>query len=239
MPSTLDRTSLPAFTEAIAAHELSPGSHEPRSYPGYPRLSLPRAAPRLWPSLDRALQARRSPAELGRVLPSRRALGRLLSMAHGITAPGGRGPSPSAGGLQALEVFLAPLELGWIDPGAYHYDRVGHHLSRVAEGLDRAAWADAAPSLALTEGGALLVVLVGDLSRVERKYTRRAERFLLIEAGHVMQCLALVGSSIDLGLLPIGGLIERDAHRALALDRGDVVLYAALVGSPPRRSASP
>jgi SagB-type dehydrogenase family enzyme len=230
MAATLDRTTFPAFLSAIAAYEASPGPHDPRSYPGYPRVDLPRPARRLWPSLDAALAARRTPASPGRVLPSRRALGRLFGLSHGLTGPGGRGPSPSAGGLAALEIFTAPLVPGWLAGGAYHYDRAGHHLARVSDGADLGGWRDAVPSLAQVDGGALLLVIVGDLARVERKYTRRAERFLLLEAGHAMQCLGLVACSIDLGLVPLGGVFERDVARLLGLPRTDRVLYAAVAG---------
>src|SRR5690242_10680548 len=104
----LDRTTFPAWRDAILEAESSgsaaPG--EPRSYPGYPHWPLLRLRPRLWPSLDHMLAKRRCASRQGVVLPSRRKLSRLLQAGHGITGQANRGPVPSAGGLQALELYL-------------------------------------------------------------------------------------------------------------------------------------
>src|SRR5207302_1348973 len=92
---------------------------------------LVRVRPRWWPSLDRTLARRRSVRRLGTRQPSRKQLSRLLQTSHGITGSYWAGPVPSAGGLQALELYLVPLEPGWLGQGAYHYDRQGHCLARV------------------------------------------------------------------------------------------------------------
>jgi SagB-type dehydrogenase family enzyme len=138
---------------------------------------------------------------------------------------------PSAGGLQALELYVAWLASAWLPPGVYHYDRAGHHLSRVVAGADRARWRDLLPSSVQYEGGALVWLLVGDGDRVERKYGARGFRFLLLEAGHLMQNLCLLSESLGLTTLPLGGCFEREVARELELPPGDMVLYAAVCGS--------
>src|SRR5688500_15599882 len=126
----LDATTYPEWRDGILAAEAAgtalPG--EPRTYPGYPRWPLDRVRPRRWVSLDRALADRRSQRELSPVLPPRRVLSRLLQTSHGITGPLSAGPVPSAGGFQALELYLVTFEPGWLPAGAYHYDRAGYHL---------------------------------------------------------------------------------------------------------------
>src|SRR5439155_19098713 len=112
--------------------DAASGHPEPRSYPGYPAWPLPRSRARLWPALDRVLRRRRSPARLGTALPARRKLGRLLQFAHGVCADAGRGPTPSAGGLQGLELYLVNRETGWLPAGLYHYDRAGHRVAQLA-----------------------------------------------------------------------------------------------------------
>src|SRR4051794_31087446 len=120
----LDRTSYPAFRDAVLQAEArgDAAPQEPRCYPGYPRVALERVCPRWWPSLDRALARRRSVRRLSTRQPSRRRLSRLLQISHGLTGPHWSGPTPSSGGLQALELYLATLAPGWLEEGVYHYD---------------------------------------------------------------------------------------------------------------------
>lgn len=226
----LDETRFPAWRDAIASHAHEPAV--PRSYPGYPRTELPRAKAGLLggPSLDKVLAGRRASGPLGDALPTARALGHVLELAHGITGDDARGPTPSAGGLQALELYLACWAPGWLAPGWYHYDRAAHALSSISPGTDRAAVAAVVPSLEMVRGGALCAILVGDHARVAARYGMRAQRFLLLEAGHLMQNLCLAAHAAKLCTIPLGGFYERAIARVLQLPRTDRVLYAGVVG---------
>jgi SagB-type dehydrogenase family enzyme len=228
----LDAATYPEWRDGIIAAESDgaavPG--EPRSYPGYPRWPLEAASPRIWGSLDRTLTRRRSARELGIALPPRRVLSRLLRMSHGITGDYSAGPVPSAGGLQALELYLVALSSGWLPTGTYHYDRSGHHLSQITTAADRDDWRRRVPSLNLLQGGALLWILIGDGARVTRKYGERCERFLNQESGHLMQNLCLVSTSLGLTTVPLGGYFEREIARHLVLPATDLVLYVGVCG---------
>jgi SagB-type dehydrogenase family enzyme len=228
----LDRATWPAWRDRIAAFEAE-GRHEPpRSYPGYPRWPLLRLRPRLWPSLERSLRGRRSTRELDAVLPPRRVLSRLLQFGHGVNAGDGRGPVPSAGGLQALELYLVTFVPSWLPAGLYHYDRAGHFLSQIAAGAGRAAWETRVPALRPVTGGSLLWIVVGDGARVEAKYGGRGARFLLLEAGHLVQNLCLLSATLGLTTVPLGGFFEREVARELLLPETDLVLYTAVCGRP-------
>lgn len=228
----LDETTFPAWRDAIASHAHEPPV--PRSYPGYPRIDLPRARSALLggPSLDRVLASRRASGPLGEELPPARALGHVLEVSHGITGEDARGPVPSAGGLQALELYLAAWSPGWLPPGWYHYDRAAHALATIAAGADRGGVAAILPSLEMVRGGALCVILVGDHARVAARYGKRAQRFLLLEAGHLMQNLCLAAHAARLCAIPLGGFYERAIARSLQLPRTDRVLYAGVLGEP-------
>lgn len=219
----LDRTSWPAFRDAAGRFE-STAEVRPRSHPGVPRVALPKPRARRLAPLDRTLVSRRSVRKLSTDLISDRDLGHLLHFSHGAVESGGRGPTPSAGGLQGLELYLVRF-----GDGAFHYDRAGHHLSRLG-GADRADWRTRVPSLDLVEGGSLLWLLVGDVERVEPKYGARGLRFLLLEAGHLMQNLCVLSASLKLATVPLGAFFERDVATALGLPKTDVVLYAGLCG---------
>jgi SagB-type dehydrogenase family enzyme len=228
----LDRGNLALFAARIAQAEVERMANEPRRYPGYPSWLLPRKRRRCLRGLDAALLARRSAQALGTDLPGPYTLGRLLQYAHGISGALFRGPTPSAGGLQALELYLVHWREAWFPPGVYHYDRPGHQLVQVVAGADESAWLGRVPSLRLVSGGALVWLIVGDAGRVALKYGEWADRFLLIEAGHLMQNLCLLSVSLGLVTLPLGGVLEREVGRALKLPPHDLVLYAGVCGRP-------
>jgi SagB-type dehydrogenase family enzyme len=234
----LDATNFPEWRARVAAFETDPAAIKPRAYPGYPRWPLPRpGSARPWPPLDRSLSQRRSASTFSAGMPSKRGLSRLLHLAHGIRADRARGPVPSAGGMQSLELYLVTFEPSWLPSGIYHFDRAGNHLSQISASASRQEWVTCVPSLAPVEGGAILFVLVGDYGRVEAKYGARGLRFLLIEAGHLGQNLCLLASSLGLRTLPLGGFFEREIARRLALPADDEILYLLLggkTGTPQR-----
>lgn len=229
----LDEANFAAFRQRVMAFEEQPAPHEPRSYPGYPTVTLPRSKRRWRPALDQALAQRRSARELSDRPLSRSTLATLLERGHGLTASEGRGPAPSAGKLCAVELFVAPFAPGWLPIGSYHYDRPSHELRQVAESGDREQWSEIVPSLGQFAGGSLLLILVGEESRVAAKYGPRAIRLMLLEAGHVMQNLCLVASSLNSCALPLGGFFEREIGRRLGVPTTDSVLYVGAVGLLP------
>lgn len=231
-PSELSAATLPRFRDALMVAEAKGATHALRTYPGLRRLELPRLRPRMTKTFDGVVGRRRVARALGDEPPSARALSRLLHLGHGVTGPDGRGPSPSAGNLQPVELYLASLTQGWWKERAYHYDRAGHALADLGVESSREVLAPWLPSLHQVEGGAALVILVGDCRSVDEKYGDRAPRFLLLEAGHVMQSLALAAASVDLAVVPIGGFLEAPLARWLRLPAYDAVLYCALLGLP-------
>ncbi len=222
----LDRTRWPELRDQILRFEHEEPLGQPRTYPGYPRWPLEPGGS-LW---AKALRQRRSPAQLEVALPPCRALSRILRLSHGIQAERFRGPVPSAGGLQALELYLVNWVAGWLPDGLYHYDRAGHFLAQLAAGAEREPWEAIVPSLPLVAGGALLWVLVGDSARVEAKYGARGLRFLVLEAGHLMQNLCLLSTAVGMATAPLGGFFEPDVARAFHLPATDLVLYVGVAG---------
>jgi SagB-type dehydrogenase family enzyme len=228
----LDSIRLAEMAQRIALAEEEGLTGRPRHYPGYPTWPLPRAKPRWRPSLDATLAARRSCRSLETALPDTRTLGQLLLLAHRAMDELFRGPVPSAGGLQALELYLVHWQTGWLPAGIYHYDRCAHELAQIVTAADETAWRDRVPSLAQVTGGALLWLVIGDTRLVIQKYGERGERFLLLEAGHLMQNLCLISASLGLCTVPLGGFLERAIERELQLPEYDRVLYVGLCGKP-------
>ncbi len=228
----LDRSNQSGFAARIAGAEAEGMVHDPRGYPGYPVWPLPRKRSRWRSNLDAALLARRSSHTLETHVPGPATLGRILQHAHGISGALFRGPTPSAGGLQALELYLVHWRQAWLPAGVYHYDRREHQLAQIVAGAEESDWIGRVPSMRLVTGGALLWLIVGDAGRVALKYGERADRFLLLEAGHLMQNLCLLSVSLGLVTLPLGGVLEREVAGELNLPAHDLVLYAGVCGRP-------
>ncbi len=228
----LDRISLPQLAERIAEAEEEGFVGVPRRYPGYSMWRLPRVRRRWWPPLDTTLFARRCRRDIETGFPGIRTLSRLLHSSHGITDTWFRGPTPSAGGLQALELYLIHWQETWLPKGVYHYDRRGHQLAQISQQANPEFWREHVPSLGQVADGAILWLIVGDGRRVAAKYGERGERFLLLEAGHLMQNLCLVSTSLGLTTVPLGGCLEREVARELSLPASDHVLYTGVCGRP-------
>jgi len=224
----LDEASYPAWRDAIMKH--AGGGPALRAYPDRPRWSLPAPQPRADAmALDRALQTRRSAAELDAALPDADTLGHMLAQAHGITGEDARGPVPSSGGLQALDLYVVAWGAGWLPPGWYHYDRREHALAQLQAGATHERATACVPSLAPFRG-ALLFVIAADHARLAARYTRRASRFAALEAGHLMQNLCLLATAAGLSVVPLGGSFEPAIARELRLPATDRVIATGVLG---------
>lgn len=226
----LDETNFPEFRDCIIKVESEGLEHKARTYPGYPVWQLERLRPRFLTNLEKTLLQRRSTRELDTKALSKTELSRLLQFSHGVTGEQDRGSVPSSGELQALELYLVNFTDSWLDKGIYHYDRVGHYLSQISPKANYQEWQEFIPSTAQFKGGSIFWVIVGDGARVLRKYGKRGGRFLFLEAGHLMQNLCLLSTSLGLCTLPLGGFFEKSIAKELYLPNTDFILYLGACG---------
>lgn len=150
-------------------------------------------------------------------------LGQLLWAAQGELTEGGR-TVPSAGALYPLELYVVSGD------GVGHYRPDLHELAVVddrdlrdevyAAALEQRAFATA-PSV---------VVVTGVNARMAVKYGDRAERYVLIEAGHAGQNLLLQATAIDLAAVPTGAFQDARIAELLGLPDGVEPLYLIPVG---------
>lgn len=175
-------------------------------------------------SLEETLAGRRSIREFGESPLSLDELSQLLWAAQGVTADSGGRTAPSAGGLYPLEVYVVTAK------GTHHYVPDGHYLETLNDadlrmelmraGLDQSAIGDAAA----------VFVIAGVVSRTEAKYGDRAERYMILEAGHAAQNLLLQTVALGLGAVPIGAFRDDEVQGTLALPDGSQPLYLIPVG---------
>lgn len=180
-------------------------------------------------SLHALLWQRRSCRTLDETDLSREQIAQLVWAAQGIShSSEGFRTAPSAGALYPLEVYLVTGR------GTYHYVPDSHVLARTtSRDLRRALRAAALDQEFVEEAGAVMV-LVGVVSRTQRKYGPRARRYVYMEAGHAAQNVLLMATGLGLGAVPVGAFHDDRVARLLELPAGHEVLYLIPIGRPRR-----
>jgi len=198
-----------------------------RLHPHRPGIELERGAlPEA--HLRDVLSARRSRGPLERRPLSVRELGAVLETAYTVTA--GRRPVPSGGALYPLELYVLALTLEHAECSTFHYDPFGHRLARLGP-LDADLLAAALVEPALAERAAAVLVVTAMFWRSRFKYGLRGYRFALLEAGHVVQNVALAAAALGLSALPVGGFYDRRLDALVGADGLDEAsLYAVVLG---------
>lgn len=161
-------------------------------------------------------------------------LAALLRSAYGTVATAPDRAVPSAGGLYPLELSVVVRAVQGLDPGVHHFVPAADGLERIRTGP--------VPTPLLTRlflgqrwaaEAAAVVVISAVPGRSLPKYGDRGYRYLLIEAGHVGQNLALAAAEIGIGSICLGGFVDVGLARLLQIDpESEIVLYAIAVGTP-------
>jgi SagB-type dehydrogenase family enzyme len=167
-------------------------------------------------------------------------LSTLLQNAYGLGEPYTNGgqtmfdrPVPSGGGSYPLELYVLAQNVDGIPAGIHHYSARRHTLEALGP-LPKPAELEALflnqPWLAKAHA---IVVITAVPSRLLHRYGDRGYRYLLIEAGHVGQNLALVASASGLGSLSLGGFFDDELSYMLGLDSAvELPVYGIALGAP-------
>ena len=143
---------------------------------------------------------------------------------------GFRAPA-SAGGLYPLEIYPVIKKVDGIDPGIYHYNVREHKLEVLRKGDFSKELADLTFNQDWQNDAAVYFVVTALFDRTRFKYYERGYRFVLIDAGHMMENLYLVSNSLELGAAAIGGYYDDDMDKFLGIDGiNEATVYLSLVG---------
>ncbi|MFO0968955.1 MAG: SagB/ThcOx family dehydrogenase [Gemmataceae bacterium] len=190
-------------------------------------ISLPTPTVTGGMSLREALTRRRSVREVTEGALSAQEVSDLCWAAQGITqAATGHRTAPSAGGLYPITVFLVDQR------GVYAYSPERHALRQVVSGDIRAALQTAALDQRCVGAAPASFVIAIDVARTASRYGSRAERYCLLEAGHVAQNILLQATALNLGGVPVGAFDDRDIARLLRLPDNLSPAYVIPVGRP-------
>lgn len=176
-----------------------------------------------------ALARRRSCRDFTHEGLSLEQVGQLCWAAQGVTEPswGGR-TAPSAGAIYPVTVFV--LDGG----GVYRYEPQGHVLRRELARDVRIPLQAAALDQTWVGGAPLCLVLAIDVERSAARYGNRAERYCLLEAGHIAQNVLLEARALGLAGVPVGAFEDHRVCDLLRLPPTLRPVYLLPLGHPAR-----
>lgn len=155
--------------------------------------------------------------------------------------------APSSGALFATELYLWSDEVPALRGRWWHYDSAGHALEAVDAPLPgpagagaMAASAASAPAPECCAGGAKTLIVASALfARSGHKYGDRTWRYVLADAGHVLENLLLVARGLGLQALPASRFDDAALGRALALEPQREGVLAVVVLGPASAAPEP
>lgn len=171
--------------------------------------------------LNEAVAARRSTRTYGSRKLTDAEVGQLLWAGQGITSARGFRAAPSAGALYPMFLYYAD------DVALWRYEPRRHGLAKVVGGDVRRGLARAGLDQAPLKRAPGIIIVVAKPSISAVKYRDRAERYCMLEAGHIGQNILLTAEALGLGACPIGAF--RDAEVLDVLGLGDDYLPLYLI----------
>jgi SagB-type dehydrogenase family enzyme len=193
-----------------------------KTYPGQPRLALPR----------------RAAAADGRGVDAA-ALGTLLWHTAGVSARRGAialRTAPSSGALFATELYVLARAVDGVGAGLWHHDARGHALEALRAGeVDPASIGLGA----MPPGAVAAVIATAVFRRSGYKYGDRTYRYVLADLGHALENLRVAGAAVAAPATLLATFDEGPIAEALGLDEHEEGVLGAAWLSGPGTVAAP
>jgi len=179
-------------------------------------------------SLEEVLKSRRSIRSYKDSPLTLEEVSQLVWAGQGITTGWGGRTAPSAGALYPLEIYLVVGKVEGIDCGVYHYQPQEHSLIKIEEGDRRGALFSSALFQSSVKEAPLSFVICAEYQRTTKKYGKRGERYVHMEAGHVGQNICLQAQALGLATVVIGAFMDKAVKKVLGVK--EKPLYIIPVG---------
>ncbi|MDH6111065.1 SagB-type dehydrogenase family enzyme [Kitasatospora sp. MAP12-15] len=229
--------------EVVAAIlDSGPEPADSKSYPGAPRLLLPRTLSPFTLDLRETLERRRTYRVFS---PEPVRLDQLATVLHYSFAPlrtidaGAFGvrqlrASASAGGRHEVECYVAAFNVEGVPPGLYHYEPLTHALELLVPDLGREQLADLTYHQKETCAGAFTCFTTVVAQRIAYKYRHpRAYRLWMYDAGHYGQTFAMTCTGLGLGAFQTVAFKDSELEALLGVDpEEEFAAYALSAGRP-------
>jgi len=170
-------------------------------------------------SFEEALAKRRSIRQFTDQQLKPAQISQLAWAGQGITEPvRGLRTVPSAGATYPIKLYFATQE------GMFVYNAEEHSLEQTSNLDVRARLA--------TTNAPCNILLAGSERNLAVQFRGEANKYMLLEAGHIAQSIQLQAVCLGLGSVPIGGFDSRSISRVCRLSRGLEPLLVISVGYP-------
>jgi SagB-type dehydrogenase family enzyme len=179
------------------------------------------------PPIFDVIDARRSVRSFTDARLTEEELARILWAGQGITdSARGLRAAPSAGALYPVILYVCD------STGVGRYEPETESIAVLSEIDVRGKLKAAALGQSAVGDAPVVIVIVVKPEVVAVKYGGRAERYCMLEAGHVAQNILLAAVALDLGAVTIGAFDDGSIRAVLGLDERYLPLYLIPVGHP-------
>nr|WP_290666662.1 SagB family peptide dehydrogenase [Ardenticatena sp.] len=138
---------------------------------------------------------------------------------------------PSGGALYPLELYPLLWRVRGIPPGLYHFDPYEPDLTLLNADVSHEQVCTMFLNDPMLANAIGVVFITALFPRTVFKYGERGYRFVLLEAGHLMQNILLVAEALGISTVPMGGYLDRAIEALLDIDGvEESVVYAVVFG---------
>ncbi len=130
-------------------------------------------------------------------------------------------PTTSAGGLYPLEIYPIVFRVDGLDEGVYHYNPKAHCLESVRPGPCLNDFLKVTTYVDMCRNAGVILAVTGVFHRNFSKYLHRGYRFVMNDAGALLQSLYLTGTACGLGTCALGGFFDDDLGNLLGVNNVD------------------
>ena len=141
--------------------------------------------------------------------------------------------APSAGALYPIETYLFTKNTKNLQTGLYHYNIEHHSLEELQQEDLSTQITSACLGQNMPINAPITLIWSAVFQRSKWKYKQRAYRYIYLDAGHIVQNLALCATTLGLGSCQIGAFYDQEINKILKIDgEKESTIYLSTVGHP-------
>ncbi len=192
-------------------------------------LAKPQQESAMTMSVESALKQRETKREYLDTPLSLTKLSQILFAAQGLRGNGNKLTAPSAQEQYPISTYVVVNNVvakknSPLAPGLYQYDNSDHSLVELQTGLFSKQLEEAAiGEQAWVGNAAVIVILAGNIQSMNQHFSeqppfnKRGERYNYIEVGAIAQNMQLQGTTLDVGMVLVGGFNNQEVKTILSL----------------------